>query len=188
MIFDLSGEAEEYSNDIADPQIFKKTMQTVSGAKAGYWTVADEYNDTDEITAPAISWSPADNNELATRNRINELLQLSPKYAHPITKVSPAPGIYFIQQSSEYTHGCGMSIKQIQMQRRILLGSDNGKNLYSDDRDENIPDHAYDCIRYYIAMHNSGQKAERKVRSANTFAYYNALLKRRPRFTPASIN
>ena len=179
---------EEYQSDYADPDIFKQHQQKISGVKSGFWTVANEYSDTDTITAMPIFWAPADNNEHATRNRINELLVLNPKYTHPITKVTPAPGIYFIKSHPTlYPYGCQEAQLQLKAQRKVLLGSDNGKNLYSIERDEAIVDHAYDCIRYYVAMHNTEKTQERRKMSKNSFAYYNALLKRRPRFMPASI-
>jgi len=187
-IYELSI-GEEYVDDIADPQIFKKTQQSISGTKAGFWTVAMEYSDTEEITdqdSPPIHWTAGDNNEYATRNRLNELLSVNPKYFHPITKVSPAPGIFFVKKSPSFLHGIQETILQIKSQRRLLLGSDNGKNLYSEERDPKIIDHAYDCVRYAVAMHNLGKSEPKKAIKKNTFAYYNAMLKRRPRFMPAS--
>src|SRR5262249_40326805 len=127
-IHDLSGN-EDYGNNYADPQIFKKTAQK----DGGFWSVNDEYR-TSDIEGPALFWNPADNNEFATRNRINELLQPSTRYRHPITKETPAPGIYFIKRSAAYPQGCFESYKQLGMQRRKLLGTIDGKSVYSDDR------------------------------------------------------
>ena len=173
-ISDLT-EDEEIQGDFADPQIFKKTKQN----EGGFWAVADEYAESEIIAeAPPIFWTPADNNELATRNRINELLQLSPKFFHPITKESPAPGLYFILKCSIFPWGCEKSINQLKAQRRRLLGSDNGKNIYSDERDENIVDHAYDCVRYYVAMHNTSKPEEVRKPPRKSFAYFNQILKR----------
>lgn len=178
---------EEYMDDFADPQIFKKTQQSISGSKSGFWTVAMEYSDTEEITdAPPINWAPADNNEYATRNRLNELLTPNAKHFHPITKVSPAPGIFFVKKSPSFLHGMQEMIIQIKSQRRLLLGSDNGKNLYSEERDPKIADDAYDTARYGVAMHNLGKNEPKRKVKRNTFEYYNQILKRKPRFLPAS--
>lgn len=171
-ISDLS-ENEDYSNNYADPQIFKKTAQK----QGGFWSVADEYRDSD-LEGPELIWSPADNNEFATRNRINELLLPSLRFKHPITKESPAPGLYFIQSSLSYPQGCKESIRQLSAQRKKLLGTIDGKSIYSDDRDDNIPDHAYDCVRYFCAQHGSQPRRAEKRPSRNSFAYFNALLKR----------
>lgn len=170
-IFDLS-EEEQYSRNIADPQIFKKTAQK----DGGFWSTADEYL-TRDLEAPPLVWSPADNNELATRNRINELLASSSRFKHPVTKETPAPGIYFVKASTEYPWGCKESFRQMGSQRKVLLGTIDGKSIYSDDRDESIPDHAYDPCRYYIAAHGTQPNKHRKIISKKTFAYYNQVAK-----------
>lgn len=172
-IADLS-KGEEYSGNYADPQIFKKTAQK----QGGFWSVADEYRDGD-LQAPELFWTPADNNEFATRNRINELLLPSPRFQHPITKSRPAPGIYFIRSTDSYPAGCKESIRQLGAQRKKLLGTIDGKNIYSDDRDDSITDHAYDCVRYFVAQHGTQPKASEKRPPRNSFAYFNALLLKR---------
>ncbi len=181
-ITDMSG-SETYAGNYADPQIFKKTAQK----QGGFWSVADEYRDSD-LQAPELFWTPSDNNEFATRNRINELLYPSTRFRHPLTKESPSPGLFFIRSTNQYPEGCRESIKQIGAQRKKLLGTIDGKSMYSDDRDGTIPDHAYDCIRYFVAMHGTQPKLAHKRPPRNSFAYFNALLKRElDRSMPASI-
>lgn len=175
-ITDLTGN-EEIANWYCDPSIFKKTRQK----EGGFYSVADEYMDTEVIQAPPIYWQPADNNEFATRNRINELLMLSPRYMHPITKISPAPALYFIQKTQSYPYGCDQIQTQLKMQKRQLLGTDNGKNIFSDERDEHIVDHAYDLVRYYVAMHNTEKPQEMKKPPKRSFAFFNKLTERRRR-------
>lgn len=165
---------EYYSGNYADPSIFRKASQK----DGGFWSVADEYI-TADIEAPAIAWAPADNNEMATRNRINELLKLSYKTKHPITGQSPAPGIYFIRRSKEYPEGCNHAITQIGAQRRVLIGSDNGKSIYSDDREKSVPDHAYDCVRYFIAMHGGGVAEKQRAMPKRSFAFFQYLANRK---------
>ena len=174
-INDLSG-LEEYSGNYADPTIFDKRSQR----QGGFWSVADEYMDSD-LKAPELSWTKADNNEFATRNRINELLMPTSRYKHPVSKESPAPGIYF-------TRDCKEAIRQTGAQRKKLLGTVDGKSIYSDDRDENITDHAYDCVRYFVAMHGSSPRAYEKKPPRNSFAYFNSLLKRAQLPLPASVS
>lgn len=168
-IADLS-EDEEYSASYADPQIFKKTNQK----DGGFWSIAQEYLSKD-IDGPSITFLPADNNEFATRNRINELLIPSAKFAHPVTKSRPAPGIYYIKKSVDYPYGCDNAIKQILAQRRKLLDTIDGKNVYDDARDESIIDHAYDPQRYFVAMHGTSPIKYRKQPGRNTFAFYQAV-------------
>lgn len=177
------GLEEEYQGDYADPQIFKKTAQK----SGGFFSVADEYCDEDELTGPPFYWQAADNNEYATRNRLNELLNINPKFSHPITGESPAPGLYFILADGDiYPNGIVQASSQTKKQKRTLLGSVNGKNIYSEERDDSVVDHAYDCVRYDVAMHNIMKSEEVKKPSKRSFAYYNALLKRNPEFVPAS--
>jgi hypothetical protein len=171
-INELSG-TEQYTNNFADPHIFDKASQ----AKGGLYSVADEYLDT-SLDGPPIFWQKADNNEFATRNRVNELLMLSGKFKHPVTKESPAPGIYFIKATSDYPNGCREIIRQTGAQRKVLLATLDGKNIYGDDRDEGIVDHAYDVVRYYVAMHGTQPARVQRKAPQNSFAYYNALLKK----------
>lgn len=171
-IQDLSG-SEHYMANYADPHIFDKASQ----AKGGLYSVADEYMDRD-LEGEPIVWLKADNNEFATRNRINELLAPSTRFKHPITKETPAPGVYFIKASQNYAQGCREVIRQTSSQRKTLLGTIEGKSIYSDDRDEAIEDHAYDCLRYYVAMHSS-QPSKEKIRPPRqSFAFYQEVLKR----------
>lgn len=161
---------EKYNGNYADPQIFKKTAQK----DGGFWSVADEYM-TSDLDAPPLNWLAADNNEFATRNRINELLLPLSRYTNPVTKESPAAGLYFIQATVDYPYGCKECYKQLGSQRKVLLGTLDGKSIYSDDRDESITDHAYDPVRYFVAMHGSQPNKARKVIPRKSFEYYNQI-------------
>lgn len=154
-IYDLSkdpitGQWDYYSNNLADPQIFKKELQKYGG----FWTVANEYADS-RIEGPPLYWNPADNNEFATRNRINELLRWNPDLTNPITGLQGSPKIFFIKKSELNPNGCFHAIQQLKAQKKQLLDTVNGKNIYADDRDDKIVDHAYDCVRYFCASHLS---------------------------------
>lgn len=178
-IFDLS-RGEEYSGNFADPQIFKKTAQK----DGGFWTVADEYK-TDGIDAPPLRWTPADNNEFATRNRINELLKKSDGWSHPTSRERPAIGLYFIKKSTEYPDGCHQAYLQLGAQRREVLGTIDGKTIYSDERDPKVVDHAYDCVRYFISKHGGQLKPQRKLQR-NTFAFFQKVQELRNCQSPAA--
>jgi len=162
---------EDYVSDIADPSIFHKRRGITDGSKNNFKTsIADEYS-TDEIDAPSLYWSAGDNNELVTRNRINEWLKLDYKHAHPITNESPAPTLYFIKYSKErYPYGVTQAILQTQRQRREKIGEDNGKPIYCDNRSEGVVDHAYDPVRYYVAEHNLSKPEEQKEPPERSFA------------------
>jgi hypothetical protein len=175
---------EKYTANYADPQIFKKTAQR----DGGFWTVADEYL-TRDIPEPPLSWLPADNNEYATRNRINELLRPSPQFRHPVTAQEGAPGLYFIKRTPDYQYGAFHAISQLQSQRRKLLGYVDGKSVYVDEREESVTDHAYDPTRYFIAQHGSGKtESSRPITSRNSFAWFKMMKKRSEGLQAASAN
>lgn len=148
--WDNTLENERYVNNWADPSIFHKENKKAGG----YWSIAEEYVDA-RLNAPGIVWQPADNNELATRNRINEYLKKSPELRHPTTGEQGAPKLYFIKKVAGDTRnlGCYNAILQTKGQKREQIDTINGKPIFSDDRDEGVVDHAYDCIRYFCAMH-----------------------------------
>lgn len=144
---DSNGFPEKYTFNLADPSIFS----TMPQAKGGRFCVADEFRDVKSNPDTSLFFSPADNNELGTRNRINEYLKLDPKHRNPFTREFGAPRLYFISKSSSYPLGCKEILKQTRSQRRIRLGTDLGKPIFTDERDENVIDHSYDCLRYLIA-------------------------------------
>ncbi len=172
-INDLSG-GEFYSGEFADPAIFRKSSQK----DGGFWTVADEYQSSD-LKSPPLYWQPADNNEFATRNRINELLRPQQHFRHPVTGEHNSPGIYFIKRSDSWPQGIFHGIKEIGSQRRELLGYIDGKAIYSDNRESSVADHSYDCIRYFIAMHGQGSGPEKRKIPSNSFKWHQMMLKRK---------
>lgn len=179
-IFELSAR-ESYTANYADPAIFNKESQK----KGGFWTVSDEYL-TRDIDAPPLTWLAADNNEYATRNRINELLN-SKQGIHPVTGAKGSPKLYFIKRSVNYPSGCFYAISELQSQRRKLIGYIDGKAVFSDERDEKTADHAYDPIRYFVAMHGSPLGESRKTTRPNTMKWYKAIRDRkRSTLLPAS--
>ena len=169
-IHELSA-AESYTGNYADPSIFDKPSQK----KGGYWNTADEYM-TRDLSAPPLTWLAADNNEYATRNRINELLH-SKHGKHPITG-DPGPQLYFIKKSESWPNGCFHAINELQAQRRKLIGYVDGKAVYSDERENRVLDHAYDPIRYFVAMHGSPLSERTKPPNRNTLRWYRALQKK----------
>lgn len=140
---------EHYTFNLADPQIFYKTLQN----KEKRYSVAEEYTDTTGGIDPrtAIFWMKADNEEMGVRNRINEYLRVDPTRIHPFTKKLGSPRMFFLKKNEEYPFGCSHAIRELKNQRKEKIGSENGKDIYSDERDEKIPDHAYDCVRYFAA-------------------------------------
>jgi hypothetical protein len=157
--FDLST-GERYEQDLADPSIMTKMPQR----KGGRWSVADEWGDvTEQPRNTAIFWQPADNNELGTRNRINEYLQVDPDRIHPITKERGAPRLFFVKVSDSYPQGCYHTLRQMRAQRRVKIGTELGRPIFSDERDPDVVDHAYDPVRYFIASRAPVPKADANI-------------------------
>jgi len=134
---------EQYVSELADPSIFNPRLQRGNSV-----SVAQEYMEVNEERTDkhnAIFWDRADNNELGTRNRINELLTLDPEHKHPLTGKKGAPRLYFIERSPEYPMGCFELIRETRSARRVKIGTQDGRDIFSDERDDSITDHAYDC-------------------------------------------
>ena len=162
-INDLS-QSDTYTFNLADPSIFKKSSEK----NGGFWSVADEYMD-ETLDSPALVWLPADNNEFATRNRINELLRFDESLRNPITGKFGSPRLFFIRRSNNTPNGCYNVIRETKGQKMLMLDTVNGRPIYSDERDKNISDHSYDCLRYYCASHLQGRKDPIRKPSANSF-------------------
>lgn len=152
--------------DLADPSIFSKIMQKYGGK----WSVADEYSDVVYLPKQsALFWIPADNNELGTRNRINEYLRVDPERIHPITKQRGSPRIFWVKKSDAWPNGCHHSLLQTKSQRRKRIGTDLGKPVFSDERDDTITDHGYDPVRYALASRPPVQSEQAKQYGYGTF-------------------
>ncbi len=163
-----NGEPERYGFQVADPSIFHKSQRSGS-----WWSVAQEYSDmrTHERHT-AIHWAAGDKDELGTRNRISELLRPVGPRIHPITKeMGMWPRLFFITRTAEYPQGCDHIIREIKAQKRVRIGTENGKPIFSDERDDSIADHAYDWLRYLIAAGIAKPKAlVTNTRTQQTFA------------------
>ena len=152
-------EGERYDQSQADPSIFYKEMQK----RGGRWSISDEYLDVVELPrTTAIAWTAADNNELGTRNRINEYLRVDPERIHPVTKTRGSPQMFFVKANPGYPQGCFHCIAQTRSQKRVKIGTDLGKGVFSDERDPNITDHAYDPLRYGVASRPTRMRVSRK--------------------------
>jgi hypothetical protein len=114
-------------------------------------------------------WNPADNNEFATRNRINEFLRIDPDLIHPVTGQPGSPRLFFIKKSASWPHGAYHVIRETASQRKVLLDTVNGRPIYGDDREKSISDHAYDSLRYYIAAHLSAPAEIKPALKPNSF-------------------
>jgi hypothetical protein len=154
-------DGEQYRLNLADPSIAAKSMQ-----KSGQvWSVREEWADTQALPRDtAVYWDLATNEESGTRNKISERLRPSgflvnedgkivekPR-PHPIThEMGLWPRLFFVKQTEDYPNGCDYVIRETKAQRLEKIGTENGKPIFSDDRDPRVSDHGYDCLRYYIS-------------------------------------
>lgn len=158
---------ESYSLNLADPSIWDQESQH----KGGVWSVYDEYTDcTVHPRDTALFWMKADNNEFGTRDRINQYLQIDPDRVHPYTGVKGAPRLYFIEKSDTYPLGLYRVLQQVRSQRRLKVGMELGRPIFSDERDTDITDHGYDPVRYFIASRPPVAKETRTVARPGSFA------------------
>jgi len=144
-----------FRSNIADASIFDKTRNiTGYSRRQQRWSVSDEYTDRKIIQEDtAIYWTPADKNEALSRQRLSQYLRIDGNHKHPLTGERGAPHIYFVSQSDDHPHGCDHSIREIRNAKRLVVGENDGKPIYSDERDPSIPDHALDCVRYVVNSH-----------------------------------
>jgi hypothetical protein len=136
--------------DYADPSIFAKSRGRTA-SKAPEWSIADEYRDP-RIGDPrtVISWQASENDEAATKSRLKEFLFVDPNHRHPVTGELGAPHLYFIVATAEYRNGCVEIIKDIRAQRRKTVSISGDVKVFSDERDDTVRDHGYDCVKYEL--------------------------------------
>jgi hypothetical protein len=176
-IADLSV-GETYETQFADPSIFHKQQQKYGGR----WCTADEYADRINLDArTAIQWWPGDNNEMGTRNRINEYLRVDPERIHPVTKQTGAPRLFFLMRGDHYPHGCANIVTETRAQRRLSLGTVEGVNQWTDERDPDVRDHGYDNVRYFMASRPAIGMTPVKRASRRSFLGAQALIRQQKR-------
>jgi len=140
-------ELTHYRN-LADPSIFYKVPQKIGGrVVSNRWSVAEEWVDSRNYPAwDRVSWEGADNNEQVSRQRIKDMLLVDPGHSHPITREKGAPRMYFVKKTQDYQEGCFDALLEVKSARRVQVGTVNGKPVFSDERDDSVPDHALDCV------------------------------------------
>lgn len=157
---------ERYETNLADPNIFIKFSQR----QGGRFSVADEYSDcVTQDPRTALHWIRGDNNEIGTRNRINEYLYVHPDKIHPYTKERGSPSLFFVVRSDEWPQGIVNVLKETRAARRVRLGMDLGRPTFSDERDDKVSDHGYDTVRYFIASRPARARVPGLILQPNAF-------------------
>jgi PBSX family phage terminase large subunit len=166
---------EVYRSQFADPSIFHKTAQKYGGK----WAISDEYADTRVLPhETALFWAPADNAEMPSRSRIKEYLRVDPEHLHPITREKGSPRLFFVRKSSEYPNGCDRTILELKSQKRVKIEEAGGRDVYSDDRDDTVPDHAYDALKYFVISRPAVMRETQKAAGVLTWKGYSNMMKK----------
>ena len=76
-----------------------------------------------------------------------------------------------------YPNGVQHILRETRAQRRLKVGTDLGKPIFSDERDPSIVDHGYDLVRYAIAARPSVPTAKSNL-VGGTFSRAQRLSKR----------
>lgn len=169
----LSDPHDRFETNLADPTIFYQQPMK----QGGRFSVADEYSEVEsQPRHTALFWQPADNNELGTRNRINEYLAIDPDRVHPITHEKGSPRLFFVTRTDDWQQGVVHALQQTRSARRVKIGTDLGKPIFSDERDPDQQDHALDCVRYGIASRPAVPTSP-KVGNMGTFSGVQKLAK-----------
>jgi hypothetical protein len=170
----LSGR-EVYRSQLADPSIFHKTAQKYGGR----WSISDEYGDTRVMPAStALYWAPADNAEMPSRSRIKEYLRVDPDHLHPITREKGSPRLFFLKKTSEYPNGCDRAILELRSQKRVKVEESGGRDVYSDDRDDTVPDHSYDALKYFVISRPSVMREPSRAPGPLTWQGYSNMMRK----------
>jgi PBSX family phage terminase large subunit len=174
----LSGK-EHYRSHLADPSIFHKTAQKYGGK----WSIADEYSDTRVLPRPtSIHWAPADNAEMPSRSRIKEYLRVDPEHVHPVSREKGSPRLFFVRKTSAYPNGCDRVVLELRSQKRLKIEEAGGRDVYSDERDESVPDHAYDALKYHVISRPPvTRETETRTYDVTTWQGYSNYMKRQRR-------
>lgn len=144
--------------DLADPSIFG----SIVNRKAGRKFVSDEYDDDEYGAETSIRWEPADNDELGTRNRINEYLRVDPKRVHPFTGELGSPRLFFITRTADWPMGCHKLVIETKKQRKLKIDVVNGRPVFTDERDPKVVDHGHDVVRYGVADRPVAEQERKK--------------------------
>jgi hypothetical protein len=143
---------EAYIFNLAPKALFAGRTSKVAGQVVQMPAVAEGFADCyEQPAATALFLQPIDADEIIVRNRINEFLTIDPARRHPVTGELGAPRLYFIQATDSHPDGCLEALSETQAQRRKKVGTDLGRPVYSDDREDKIAAPAYDALRVLLA-------------------------------------
>lgn len=121
----------------ADPSIFFEDTRDRSKRTSSTASIAQEYREA------GLYMTRADNNEAASIENLQQLLQVDELIRNPITQKLGSPRLFI---SSRCTH----LIEEIQMQRHAQSRNPiTGDNEFTEERAAGISDHAYDPLRYF---------------------------------------
>ena len=83
-----------------------------------------------------------------------------------------------MKKGSDYPSGCDRTILELKSQKRVKVEEAGGRDVYSDDRDDTVPDHAYDALKYFVISRPSVVREPTKVAGPLTWQGYSNIMKR----------
>ena len=118
---------------LADPKVFHEDTRD---RKVITKSVSQEY------AQYGVGFTRADNNEDTSIEKLEALIQVDSARMNPVTKKLGSPRLFISKK-------CVNLVNEIQQQRRkeqrnVLTG----EKEFLDERDDKVPDHAYDALRY----------------------------------------
>jgi hypothetical protein len=116
---------------------------------------------------------------MPSRSRIKEYLRVDPEHLHPITREKGAPRLFFVRKTTEYPNGCDRAILELKSQKRVKVEEAGGRDIYSDDRDDTVPDHAYDALKYFIISRPAVMRETPKAAGPMTWQGYSNMMRKR---------
>ena len=100
---------------------------------------------------------------------------------HPVTREKGSPRLFFIRKTSEYPNGCDRVILELRSQKRLKIEESGGRDVYSDERDDSVPDHAYDALKYHVISRPSVAREATQKPGRLTWKGYSNMMKARNR-------
>ena len=136
MIAEVEAKYMRVAGIYADPSVFYEDTRDRKN-QSGRTSIAAEY------ASEGVYFIRADNNEDSSIERINEFLKVDPERMNPVTRTRSSPQVFFSKD-------CPYAVEQIQQQRwKKQRNALTGELEYIQERDADVPDHAYDPVRYW---------------------------------------
>jgi hypothetical protein len=83
-----------------------------------------------------------------------------------------------VRKSSDHPNGCDRVILELKSQKRLKIEEAGGRDVFSDDRDETVPDHAYDALKYFVISRPAVMREPARAPGLMTWQGYSNYMRR----------